>query len=151
MKEFFIKQAIVEAKKAFYKDEVPVGAIIVKDNLIIARAYNLREASNDPTAHAEILAIREAARVLKSWRLNECQLYVTLEPCAMCAGAILQARLKEVNIGTYDPSFGAAGSVINLLHNNSLNKWTKVNWLYNDECSTLITKFFSNKRGVKND
>ena len=104
--------ALEEAEKAREKGEVPVGAVIVKDGEIIARAHNLKETLKDPTAHAEILAIREACNKLNNWRLNGCEMYVTLEPCPMCAGAILQSRLSKIYIGTFDDTTGAAGSVV---------------------------------------
>lgn len=142
----FMKEAIVEARKALILDEVPVGAVIVKDNKIIARGHNLRETLNLPLAHAEVLAIKEASEKLNSWRLTGCKLYVTLEPCIMCAGAIAQARISEVYIGTLDPDAGACGSVVNILQNDNLNLHTKIHWLYNEECSQLLTDFFKCKR-----
>lgn len=142
----FMKEAIVEARKALILDEVPVGALIVKDNKIISRAHNLRETLNSPLAHAEVLAIRETAEKINSWRLTGCKLYVTLEPCIMCAGAIAQARISEVYIGTLDPDAGACGSVVNILQNDNLNLHTKIHWLYNEECSQLLTDFFKGKR-----
>jgi len=102
-KEYYMNQALKEAEKAYQKLEVPVGAIIVKDGKIIARAYNQKEMKTDTTKHAEILAIQKASKKLKSWRLIDCEMYVTLEPCTMCAGAIINARIKEVYIGTKDP------------------------------------------------
>lgn len=111
--------ALEEAEKAREKGEVPVGAVIVKDGEIIARAHNLKETLKDPTAHAEILAIREACNKLNNWRLHGCEMYVTLEPCPMCAGAILQSRLSKIYIGTFDDTTGAAGSVVNILQNHN--------------------------------
>ncbi len=142
----FMKEAIVEARKALMLDEVPVGALIVKDNKIIGRGHNLRETLNSPLAHAEVLAIKEASKKLNSWRLTGCKLYVTLEPCIMCAGAIAQARISEVYIGTLDPDAGACGSIVNILQNDNLNLHTKIHWLYNEECSQLLTNFFKSKR-----
>lgn len=142
----YMKEAIKEAYKAKDKDEVPVGAIIVKDGQIIARAHNLRENLKSPLAHAEVLAIEEASRYLGDWRLNGCELYVTLEPCVMCAGAIIQSRISKVYIGTFDPSLGACGSVINITNNPHLNSFVKVNWTYNIECSEILSDFFKNKR-----
>lgn len=101
-KEKFMKEALKQAKKAYEKGEIPVGAIIVKNNKIIARAYNEKEEKLDTTKHAEILAIQKASKKLKAWRLSDCEMYVTLEPCSMCAGALIQARLKKVYIGTMD-------------------------------------------------
>ncbi|MCB2295542.1 nucleoside deaminase [Clostridium algoriphilum] len=146
MEKYLISEALKEAKRSLLLNEVPVGAIIVKNNIIIARAHNLRETLQEATAHAEILAIRNACEVLGSWRLNGCDMYVTLEPCPMCAGAILQSRISKLNIGIFDPSVGACGSVINVLQNDTLNHWTEINWLYNDECGNLLTKFFKDKR-----
>ncbi len=146
MKNNFICEALIEAKRSLLLQEVPVGAIIVKDNKIIARAHNLRETLQDSTAHAEVLAIKKACEVLGSWRLTECDMYVTLEPCPMCAGAILQSRIRKLYIGMFDPSVGACGSVINLIQNDALNHWTEINWLYNEECGNLLTDFFKDKR-----
>ena len=114
-KEYFMKEALLEAKKAYKKLEIPVGAIIVKDGEIIARAHNIKEEKKDTTKHAEILAIQRASKKLETWRLNDCEMYVTLEPCPMCAGAIIQSRLKKIYIGTMDEKTGACGSVLNLL------------------------------------
>ena len=112
--EYWMKQALIQADKAFQLKEVPVGAIIVKDNKVIGRGYNQKEQLNDPTAHAEIVAITAAANTLEDWRLNDCILYVTKEPCSMCAGAILNARLKLVVFGCYDEEEGCCGSLYQL-------------------------------------
>lgn len=120
-KEYFMKQALKEAEKALKKLEVPVGAIIVKDNKIISRAYNLKEIKKDTTYHAEIEAIKKASKKLNSWRLNDCEMYVTLEPCAMCAGAIINSRIKKLYFGTSDEKTGACGSVLNLLEDYKFN------------------------------
>jgi tRNA(adenine34) deaminase len=146
MNSYFIEEALKEAKRALDLREVPVGAIIVKDNKIISRAHNLKETLKDPTAHAEVLAVKEACRVLNNWRLTGCEMYVTLEPCAMCASAIAQARIKGVFIGTFDPTAGACGSVINIIGKSRLNYNIKVNWLYNKECSELLKDFFKGRR-----
>lgn len=146
MQNFFLQQAIIEAKSAKSKDEVPVGAVIVKDNKIIATGYNTKEYTNDPTAHAEIIAIRKAAEVLGSWRLNECEMYVTLEPCTMCAGAIVQSRIRRLYIGTYDPRAGGCGTVFNITQSEHLNHWVDVKWLYDEECSEILQDFFKQKR-----
>ncbi|MBU3161273.1 nucleoside deaminase [Clostridium frigoris] len=146
MKEYFIHESLKEAKISLLLNEVPVGAVIVKDNKIIARAHNLRETMQDSTAHAEVLAIKKACVILGSWRLTECDMYVTLEPCPMCAGAILQSRIRKLYIGIFDPSVGACGSVINVIQNDDLNHWTEINWLYNEECGNLLTNFFKDKR-----
>ena len=139
--------ALEEAEKAREKGEVPVGAVIVKDGEIIARAHNLKETLKDPTAHAEILAIREACNKLNNWRLHGCEMYVTLEPCPMCAGAILQSRLSKVYIGTFDDTTGAAGSIVNILQNHNLNHFLEVNWENDENCSKILTKFFKERRG----
>lgn len=150
MKKFFLEKAIEEAKKAITLDEVPVGAVIVKNNEIIASGYNLKESTNDPTAHAEIIAIRKAAKVLGSWRLSGCEMYVTLEPCTMCAGAIVQSRISKLYIGTYDPRAGGCGTVFNITQSDHLNHWVDVKWLYDEECSDLLQEFFYEKRRNKN-
>lgn len=144
--EEFMLEAIKEAKKALILNEVPVGAVIVKDDKIIARAHNLKETLSDCTAHAEVLAIRKASEVIENWRLNGCSMYVTLEPCPMCAGAILQSRIGKLYIGTFDPTSGACGSVINMLQNEALNSWIDIKWTYNKECSNLLKEFFKNRR-----
>ena len=146
MHNYFMNEAIREAEKARDNDEVPVGAIIVKDNKIISRAHNLREALSDSTAHAEVLAIREACKVLNGWRLNECSMYVTLEPCPMCAGAIVQSRISKLYIGTFDEKSGACGSVINVITNDNWNHFTEVKWMYDERCSEILKYFFKNKR-----
>ena len=150
MGNLFLKEAIDEAKKAKMIEEVPVGAVIVRNNEIIASGYNLKESTNDPTAHAEIIAIRKAAEVLGSWRLSECEMYVTLEPCTMCAGAIVQSRISKLYIGTYDPRTGGCGSVFNITQSDHLNHWVDVKWLYDEECSALLQDFFYSKRRNKN-
>ncbi|EJT5939601.1 TPA: nucleoside deaminase [Clostridium perfringens] len=139
--------ALEEAEKAREKGEVPVGAVIVKNGEIIARAHNLKETLKDPTAHAEILAIREACNKLNNWRLHGCEMYVTLEPCPMCAGAILQSRLSKIYIGTFDDTTGAAGSVVNILQNYNLNYFLEVVWENDDKCSKILTNFFKDRRG----
>ncbi|EGT3616000.1 nucleoside deaminase [Clostridium perfringens] len=139
--------ALEEAEKARKNGEVPVGAVIVKDGEVIAKAHNLKESLNDPTAHAEILAIREACNKLNNWRLHGCEMYVTLEPCPMCAGAILQSRLSKVYIGTFDDTTGAAGSIVNILQNHNLNHFLEVNWENDENCSKILTKFFKDRRG----
>lgn len=150
MENLFLTKAINEARKAKMIDEVPVGAVIVKNNEIIATGYNLKESLNDPTAHAEIIAIRKAAKILGTWRLNECEMYVTLEPCTMCAGAIVQSRIRKLYIGTFDPRAGGCGSVFNITQSEHLNHWVDVNWLYSEQCSELLQDFFYNKRRNKN-
>ncbi|PRR76940.1 tRNA-specific adenosine deaminase [Clostridium liquoris] len=142
----FIIEALKEAKKAEAMNEVPVGAVIVKNGKIIAAAHNITETLKDPTAHAEIIAIKRAASYLKNWRLNGCELYVTLEPCPMCAGAILQSRISKIYIGTFDPRLGACGSIINILQNKNLNSNIYIKWLYNNQCSLILENFFKSKR-----
>lgn len=142
----FMKEALEEAHKAYLKGEVPVGAVIVKDGIIISRAHNRREELKSPLAHAEIIAINSASKVLDNWRLNGCEMYVTLEPCPMCAGAILQSRLSKVHIGTFDPTLGACGSVVNLLNNENANRIVNIQWEYNDECSEVLKDFFKIRR-----
>ena len=120
-KEHYMKQALKEAEKAYKKLEVPVGAVIVKDGKIIARAHNQKETRTDTTKHAEILAIQKASKKLESWRLIDCEMYVTLEPCSMCAGAMINSRIKKVYIGAMDEKTGAAGSVLNLFNDYTFN------------------------------
>lgn len=142
----YMEEALKEAKKAEKIGEVPVGAIIVRDNIILAKAHNMKETLKDCTAHAEILSIKKASMVLENWRLKDCEMYVTLEPCPMCASAIASSRIKRIYIGTFDPIAGAAGSVINLLQNEYLNYNIDVKWIYSENCSEIITNFFKNKR-----
>lgn len=147
MNEFFMKRALEEAQKAFRKQEVPVGAVIVRNGDIIAAAHNLRELYKDATAHAEMLAIREAGKVLGGWRLLDCDMYVTLEPCAMCSGAILHARMEKLYIGAMDPKGGAAGSVLDLFEDYGFNHKTEViKGILEDECSQVLKNFFKTKR-----
>lgn len=139
----FMEEALVEAKKAFKLGEVPVGAVIVKDGEIIARAHNLTETSKDPTAHAEVLAIKKAAEVLGGWRLLGCSMYVTLEPCSMCAGALVWSRMENLFIGARDPKTGACGSVFNIVESGKLNHNVNVEYgLMEEECSELLKEFF---------
>ena len=150
-KEKFMNEALKEAKKAYKKLEIPVGAIIVKDGKVIARAYNVKEEKNDTTKHAEIIAIQKASKKLESWRLNNCEMYVTLEPCAMCAGAIIQARLKKVYIGTMDEKTGACGSVLNLLQDYKFNHSVELEiGILKEESEKLLKEFFKELRAMKN-
>lgn len=138
-----MKEAIKEAKKAFEKEEVPVGAVIVKNNKIIARAHNTKESKKDATGHAEILAIKKACKKLDAWRLLDCEMYVTLEPCSMCAGALINSRIKKLYIGTDDNKTGACGSVLNLLEDYKFNHKIEVEkYILKDECEGLLKKFF---------
>ena len=141
--EKWMQQAYFEAEKAFQKKEVPVGAVVVYENRVIGRGHNLIETLQDPTAHAEILAITAAANYLASWRLDNTSLYVTLEPCPMCAGAILNARIGEVVFGAPDPRLGACGSVLNLLHNDRLGSSIGlIPGIMQLECESLLKDFF---------
>lgn len=145
--EFHMREALKEARKAYDKEDAPIGAVIVLDGEIIARGHNERELKQDATLHAEMTAIRKASRKLGSWRLPECDMYVTLEPCAMCAGAIVQSRIRRVFIGTPDPKAGAAGSVLNLLQVDKFNHQAEVIYgVLEDECSRIIKDFFSELR-----
>lgn len=147
MKEIFMKKALLEAFKALKKDEVPIGCVIVKDGAVVARAHNLRETKKKATAHAEILAIEKACKKLGDWRLDGCELYVTLEPCIMCAGAILNARIKKVYFGAREPKGGAVESRFQLLDKGALN-WTTdfEGGVLDEDCALLITEFFRKKR-----
>lgn len=138
--------ALEEAKKALSKGEVPVGAVIVKNGEIIAKAHNLKETLKKATAHAEILAIEEASEVVGDWRLNGCEMYVTLEPCAMCAAAIAHSRISTIFIGTFNRDMGACGSIFNLLDYDIFNTRINVNWNYDDDCSKILTEFFNGRR-----
>ena len=147
---YFMKEALAEARKAFEKDEPPVGAVIVKDGEIIARGHNLREKLQDPTAHAEMLAVREAAAQLGRWRLSDCEMYVTLEPCAMCAGAVVLARLGRLVYGACDPKAGAVVSLMNLVSDERLNHQVEVKGgILAEECGALLRDFFSSRRKNK--
>ena len=148
--EDYMKEALKEAKKAYKKDEVPVGAIIVKNGEIIARAHNLKEIKNDTTKHAEIIAIQKASKKIGAWRLEECQMYVTLEPCAMCAGAIINSRIDKLIIGTMDPTTGACGSVLNLIKDYKLGtKVECVTGIMCQECEKILKDFFKELRQRK--
>lgn len=136
-------QALEIAKQSLI--DVPVGAIIIKDNEIIASAHNEREKTNDITAHAEIIALRQAASALNNWRLDECELYVTLEPCPMCAWAILQSRFKTVYFGSYDMQYGAFGSALDL-RNHSSSKLKVYGGIMEDECDKVLKEFWEAKR-----
>ena len=145
-----MKEALKEAAKAYSIYEVPVGAIIVHKDKIIARAYNKRESLKDPTAHGEIIAIKEASQYLDSWRLMDCTLYVTLEPCAMCAGAIINSRIDRVVIGARDPKRGCCGTVEDLTNHPMFNHRSQVEFgVLEDECSRIISKFFKELRRNK--
>ena len=140
----FMKLAIKQAKNA--DGDIPVGAVIVKDGKIIASAFNTREKDNDITSHAEIIAIRKAEKILGNWRLDWCELYVTLEPCPMCGWAILQSRIKSVYFGSYDTNYGAFSSKIDLRTLVTGSKLNVYGGIMEDECDTLLNKFFKNIR-----
>lgn len=143
MHKKFMLEALAEAKLALAKGDVPIGAVIVLDGEIIGRGHNRREDWNDPTAHAEILAIQEAARHLGSWRLTNADLYVTLEPCPMCAGAIVNSRLRRLVFGAYDAKAGAVTSLMNLVQDRRLNHFVDVyDGIYQNECGELLQDFF---------
>ena len=149
-KEKFMKEALKEAKKAYKKLEVPVGVVIVKDDKIIAKAYNQKEEKNSPIKHAEIIAIEKACKKLNNWRLNDCEMYVTLEPCSMCAGAIINSRIKKVYIGTNDEKTGAVGSVLNLMEDYTFNHKVEVEkGICKKECETILKNFFKELRKMK--
>jgi tRNA(adenine34) deaminase len=148
--EYWMTRAIAEARKAEAKDEVPIGCVIVREGRIIARGHNLRETAQDPSAHAELIAIRKAARKLGSWRLLNCTLYVTLEPCTMCMGAIVLARIPTVVFGCYDPKGGAAGSLFDLSNDPRLNHTVELlPRILEAECSGLLSSFFAALRSRK--
>lgn len=142
----FMEEAKEEARLALNMGEIPVGAVIVKDGEIIAKGHNLKENLNDITAHAEIVAIKEASKKLGDWRLNGCEMYVTLEPCPMCTGAIAQSRISKVHIGAFNKDMGACGTVINLLECSNLNYHVELQWLYDNECLNLLKEFFDKRR-----
>ena len=148
--EKFMKEAIRQAKKAYALREVPIGCVIVYEVKIIARGYNRRNTDKNTTSHAEINAIRKASKKLGDWRLEGCTLYVTLEPCQMCAGAIVQARIDKVVIGSMNPKAGCAGSVLNLLEMDGFNHKVEVErGVLEEECSTMLSGFFKELRMEK--
>ena len=145
--EYYMRLALREAERALEHDDVPIGAVVVRDGEVIGAGGNERELRQDPTAHAEIIALREAARAVGSWRLLDAVMYVTLEPCAMCAGAIVLARLPRVVYGTTDPNAGAAGSVFDILAEPRLNHRPEVAaGLLADECAAILRTFFATRR-----
>lgn len=147
MDERWMRVALDEAKLALAEGELPVGCAIVKDGALLAAAHNERERTNDPTAHAEVLAIRRAAEALGSWRLDGCELYVTLEPCPMCAGAISQARIARLVYGARDPQYGCAGSVYRIPEDPAFNHFCKSDGgLLAEECQALLQEFFKSRR-----
>ncbi len=150
--EDFMQEALREAEKALSIGEVPIGAVIEKDGVIIGRGHNMTETSKDPTAHAEILAIREAAENLGGWRLLGCRMYVTTEPCSMCAGATVLARIQRVYIGTPDPKTGACGSLMNILQDERLNHYVQIETgIMQKECENIMKSFFRKLRKKKSE
>lgn len=149
-KDYFMKEALKEAKKAYKELEIPVGCVIVKDGEIIARAHNQKEKKKDTTKHAEILAIQKASKKIDAWRLENCEMYVTLEPCAMCAGALIQSRIKKVYIGAMDEKTGSCGSVLNLLDDYKFNHHVESEiGLLEEDCRRILKDFFLELRKIK--
>ncbi|MFA5145669.1 MAG: tRNA adenosine(34) deaminase TadA [Candidatus Omnitrophota bacterium] len=145
--QFFMSEALKEARKAFEEDEVPVGAVVVSGGKIVARGHNQVERLKDPTAHAEMLAITSAANSLSTKWLNAATLYVTIEPCSMCAGALVLARIKNICFGAKDPKTGACGSVVHIVNNKKLNHRIKIHsGILEDECRAILKEFFKKKR-----
>ena len=148
--ERYMKEAIKQAKKAYALDEVPIGCVIVQDNKIIARGYNRRNTDKNALAHAEISAIKKASKKTGDWRLEDCTMYVTLEPCQMCAGAIVQSRMKKVVIGAMNPKAGCAGSVINILQMKQFNHQAEMeNGILEKDCADMLSTFFKELREKK--
>ena len=142
-----MEEALIEAKKAFAENEVPIGAVVVKDGKIIGRGRNQREFLNDPTGHAEIMALKDAGLNLGTWRLTDCTIYVTIEPCPMCAGALINARIKTLVYGASEPKFGSAGSQLNLLQFPGFNHQVKIiGPILEEQCQELMKEFFKNLR-----
>lgn len=150
--EKYMREAIRQAKKAYAKNETPIGCVIVRDGRVIARGYNKRNEKKNTLAHAEIIAIHKASRVVDDWRLEDCTMYVTLEPCPMCAGAIVQARIPRVVIGSMNAKAGCAGSVVNLLQMEGFNHKVEVQTgVLGEECSQMMSGFFRELRLRKKD
>lgn len=150
--EDFMLEALKEAEKALSMNEVPVGAVIEKDGKIIGRGHNRTETSKDPTAHAEIIAIREAAKNLGGWRLIGSRMYVTAEPCSMCAGAMVLSRIEKVYIGTRDPKTGACGSLMNILQDERLNHYVEIETgIMQQQCEKIMKSFFQKLRRKKSE
>ncbi|MFI3173683.1 MAG: tRNA adenosine(34) deaminase TadA [Bacillota bacterium] len=143
----YMKVALLEGEKAFLQDEVPIGAVMVRDDVIISRAYNLRNTKKNPLRHAEIDIISESAEIVGDWRLEDCTLYVTVEPCPMCAGAIVQARIPRIVYGTASPKAGACGSILNIVGEPKLNHRVEVlSGVLEEDCMALMQRFFVNCR-----
>lgn len=150
MDKYFMNLALDEAKKAREIGEVPIGAVIVKNEKIVAHGYNKREILKNPLAHAEIIAINKASEKLESWRLLDCTMYVTIEPCIMCAGAIVNSRIERLVIGAMDPKMGACGSIVDLVTNEKFNhRVDLVHGVLEDECSRIMKGFFKELRKKK--
>ena len=148
----YMQEALEEAKKADLEGEVPIGAVIVKDGEIVGRGHNQNETLKDPTAHAEVMALRQAGANLGGWRLPGCDMYVTLEPCSMCAGAIVLARINKLYIGAMDPKAGACGSVFNIPQQQKLNHYVEIETgVMEQECSTIMKDFFKKLRKRKSE
>ena len=146
----YMKEALKQAKKAYKIKEVPIGCVIVHEDKVIARGYNKRNTKKNTLAHAEILAINKASKVLGDWRLEDCTMYITLEPCQMCAGAIVQARVKRVVLGSMNPKAGCGGSILNLLEMEQFNHQVEVErGVLEEECSMMMTEFFKELREEK--
>ena len=145
--EYWMKLALVEASRAFDEGEVPVGAVVVSNNELIAVGHNLRELENDPTAHAEIIALKLASKKANTWRLNQMEMYVTCEPCPMCAGALVNSRIKRVIFGCRDIKAGACGSLYNIVDDKRLNHRVEIKeGVLEKECSGILTEFFKKRR-----
>ncbi|MBR2213495.1 MAG: tRNA adenosine(34) deaminase TadA [Eubacterium sp.] len=150
MKEKYMKEALKEASKAKKLNEVPIGCVIVKDNKIIGRGYNRRMKDKNTLSHAELNAIKKASKKLKDWRLDDCEMYVTTEPCQMCSGAIVQSRIKKVYIGCMNPKAGCAGSIMNLLQVDKFNHQVEIeSGVLEEECSNILKDYFKELRNNK--
>lgn len=150
--EKYMKAALKEARKAYLLDEVPIGCVIVQDDKIIARGYNRRNTDKNTLAHAELTAIRKASKKTGDWRLEDCTMYITLEPCQMCAGAIVQSRMKQVVIGAMNPKAGCAGSVLNLLQMPEFNHQVEIVYgVLGEECAGMLSGFFAELRKKKRE
>lgn len=150
MDEKYMKEAIKQAQKAYSLGEVPIGCVIVYQDKIIARGYNRRTTDKNTLSHAELNAIRKASKKLGDWRLDDCEMYITLEPCQMCAGAIVQARIRKVYIGCMNPKAGCAGSILNLLQVRQFNHQVEIQTgILEEECSSIIKRFFKELRESK--
>lgn len=149
MQEKFMKEALKEARKAYEKEEIPIGAVIVKEGEIIARGHNEKETKKNTLKHAELIAIEKASKKLDSWRLQDCDLYVTLEPCPMCMGAILNARIKNLYFGAFDPKAGACGSVVNLAEYPFNHKVQMQAGILQEDCAKILKEFFQELRSKK--